>query len=109
MTKENFEDKIPADPASEAAEEVSTDRRRVLGLLGLAATTAYVAPTLLSVNKAHASGGSGGGGRGGGGGGRGSGGRARAGGRGSGGRRSGKRYLLGNGNGVRRTFGRLFN
>lgn len=72
-------------------------RRRMLALLGLAATTAYAAPTLLTIGEARASaggsggGGSGGGGSGGGGGGgSGGGGGGGSGGAGSGGRGSGR-------------------
>ena len=90
MTKDNEQ---PGN-ATERIEEASTDRRRMLTLLGLAATAAYVAPTLLSMDQAHASGGSGrgggsGGGRGSGGGGRGRGSGGGGRGRGSGG--SGRR------------------
>jgi hypothetical protein len=54
-----------ADTVTDAPDQKSkpVDRRRMLGMLGFTATAAYVAPTLLSVNKARASGsGSGGGG-----------------------------------------------
>lgn len=85
-----------------SVEQVSPERRRVLGLLGLTAAAAYVAPTLLTVRKAHASGGGSGGGAGSGGGnGGGSGGGAGSGGGGSGGRGSGGRGSSGRGSGGR--------
>lgn len=54
-------------------EDHKTDlsRRRMLARLGLATGAAYVAPVMMHLSAAHASGGSGGGGRGGSGGGRG--------------------------------------
>ncbi len=96
-------------------ETVSNDRRRLLALMGIAATTAYVAPTLLSMNKAHASGRSGGGrgGSGRSGGGRGGSGRSGSGrgGFGGGSGRSGRSFgggrSLGSGNPIR-SIGRAF-
>lgn len=89
MTKDNEYSAVPADAVDDGAETV-TSRRRLLALMGLAATTAYVAPTLLSMDQAHASGGSGGG-RGGSGGGGGGGGRGGSGGGGRGGSGGGGR------------------
>jgi hypothetical protein len=89
--------------------DVSKDRRRLLGMLGLAATAAYITPTLLSMDKAHASGGSGGGSGGGGGGGSGGGGRGGSGGGGRGGSGGfGGRGSGGGGFGGRGSGGRSF-
>lgn len=91
-----------------ALDTVSKDRRRLLGILGLTAASAYVAPTLLSLDEARASGGSGGGSGGGGGG---SGGGSGGHGGGSGGRSgrygwsSGGRSGRGRGSGSRASFG----
>lgn len=84
---------------------VSNDRRRLLALMGIAATTAYVAPTLLSMDKARASGRSGGGS--GSGGGRGGSGRS-GGGRGGSGRSGGGRGGFGGGRGGSGRSGRGF-
>jgi hypothetical protein len=84
MSKDHFNAQINAvSDALENTKAAPVDRRRMLAVLGLAATTAYVAPTLLSVSQARASEGSGGSGGGSGGGG--SGGRGSRGSRGSGG------------------------
>lgn len=73
MTRKSVDERVPDNGAS--GDAPSAGRRRLLTMLGLAATAAYVAPTLLSMDKAHASGASWG----------------RSGGRRSGGRRSGGR------------------
>lgn len=44
--------------STENANETVLSRRRMLMRLGLAATAAYAAPVMLSLDKAHASGGS---------------------------------------------------
>ncbi|MEO3999957.1 hypothetical protein [Mesorhizobium sp. CAU 1732] len=93
--------------ATTADGDVSKDRRRLLGMLGLAATAAYITPTLLSMDKAHASGGSGGGSAGGGGG-SGGGGRGGSGGGGRGGSGGGGRGSGGGGFGGRGSGGRSF-
>lgn len=69
MSKKNLDQSVSTVGDAPDQKPNPVDRRRMLRILGLAATTVYVAPTLLSVNEARASGsGSGGGGGGGGGG-----------------------------------------